>query len=467
MEVLKKNILYQWSYQILAIILPLITAPYISRILGAGNIGVYSYQLSIVNYFMLFAMLGVNTYGNRCIAQVKEDYDHLCRTFTEIFTAQVMTSLLAVLAYCIYVLTHREYQIVAAIQIIYVAGCIFDINWLYFGLENFRLTAIRSFIVKIVTAVCIFTFVRCETDLIKYVLIMALGTVISQCILWYSFPRYVRFVKISFKEVKRHYKGILILFIPTIATSVYKLMDKIMLGTITEMPEVGYYENSEKIINLLLSFIISVGTVMLPRISSLVAQKKDKEARRYIDTTMEAVILVSAAMAFGIISVSKEFIPIFLGEGFERCVPVLNILAFSVIFSSAAQVIRTQYLIPHNMDLQYSFSLAAGAVVNFIVNCILIKPFGAVGTAVGTLVAEGVVCTVQFVIVSKKLDICMYFHRIMVFLSMGLIMSFVIRGIDGFSNIFLQLTVKVIAGAVVYIGLSLLYFRKRIKKNRK
>ena len=460
---MKKNLIYQWSYQILAIILPIITTPYISRVLGVDNIGIFSYQYAIINYFMLFAMLGVNTYGNRYIAQHKDDYDDLCNAFSEIYFAQAAVSAFVTVIYIIYTIAFSKYPVVAAVQSIYVVGCIFDINWLYFGLEQFKVTVLRNFVVKLITVLCIFVFVKNSEQLNRYVFVMALGTIISQCIMWFSLKSYVKLRRVSFHNISRHYKGLLILFIPAIATSVYKLMDKIMLGSITTVTEVGYYENSEKIINLLLSFLASIGTVMLPRISNMVANGEKKQVKKYIDLSMEFVMLVAIGMAFGLVAVANEFVPLFFGDGFEKCVDVISVLSLSIIFSASAQIVRTQYLIPHNKDFEYTFSLIVGAVVNVIANYIFIGKYGAMGAAVGTLMAEFSVCLFQFIFASKAISSIKYIFQSLLFCLMGLTMYLVIGKLS-FQNLFLSLIIKVVIGGITYCILAVifLYLKHRI-----
>lgn len=185
MSSLKKNLIYQTVYQILTIVLPLITAPYVSRVLGPGNIGIYSYTYSIAYYFVLFAMLGINNYGNRIIAQVRDDRDLLNKTFSNLFAVHAIVSSIMIILYILYCFIFiKEYKIYMIIQGIYIISALFDINWFYFGIEKFKLTVTRNTIIKIVTVICTFIFVKSENDLWIYILILALGSFISQSIVW-------------------------------------------------------------------------------------------------------------------------------------------------------------------------------------------------------------------------------------------------------------------------------------------
>lgn len=460
---MKRNILYQWSYQILTLIIPFVTVPYISRLLGAGGIGIYSYHYSIVNYFMLFAMLGINTYGNRSIAKARDNKTWINSTFSEILCVQIISSSIMTILYIVYICMYSTNKNIAAIQLIYMIGCMCDINWFYFGIEAFKVTVMRNFVVKIVTVISIFTFVRSCSDIYTYTVIMAIGTVISQSIMWMQLPKYAQLVKVQIGvAIKKHAVGILILFIPTIATSVYKIMDKLMLGNMVGMLEVGYYENSEKIITIINSFILSVGTVMLPQISNMVVSGKRKEIKRYTDSTMEICIMISVALAFGLVAISDEFVILFLGSGFEKCVRLIKILAVTLVFTACSNVIRTQYLIPYDKDRELSLSLILGAVINIIINLILIPKYYAVGAAIGTMAAEIIVCVVQFYYMSKQYKVFHYIKNLIFYMVKGTIMYCILIFVPYTYNRLVTMGLKIIIGIMVYGALTFGVYR--IKK---
>ena len=223
----KKNFIYNLSYQILIMILPLITTPYISRVIGAEGIGIQSYTYSIANYFVLFAMLGINNHGNRSIAMVKNNQEKLNKTFTSIYLIQAVMSIIMIVFYIIYIIFFvKSYKIIFVIQLSYIIGALFDINWFFFGMEQFKITVTRNTIIKLMSVMSIFIFVKSENDLYLYSLILALGTLISQLILWNFIGKYVKFTKVKFDDVKEHVIPMLVLFIPAISVSIYKIMDK-------------------------------------------------------------------------------------------------------------------------------------------------------------------------------------------------------------------------------------------------
>lgn len=466
---IKKNFLYNISYQILVMILPLITAPYISRIIGAVGIGVYSYTYSVANYFVLFAMLGLNNYGNRSIAAVRDDKERLNETFSEIYTLQIVTTLIMIIFYFIFVtLVDSIDQKITLIQAVFIISALLDINWLFFGLEQFKLTVTRNMIIKILTVICIFIFVKNSGDLWIYTVIMAGGTLLSQSMLWAFLKKYVSFKRPTLNGIIRHIKPNLILFIPVIAVSIYKIMDKIMLGSMTTMTQVGYYENSEKIIGIPMGIITALGVVMLPRMTNLTANGNFDTAKKYIEISLKFIMFLAIGITLGLSGVSRQFIPLFFGEEFVNAVPVVSVLAFTVLFISWANVIRTQYLIPQKMDAIYIKSTGLGAIINVIVNLLLIPSCGATGAAIGTIFAEAAVASYQTWKVRNELEINKYFKNSCIYIVPGVVMYLIIILVGQIEvNSFISILLQISIGGITYVvlsGLSLFLFDSQFKE---
>lgn len=359
---LKLNIIYSTVYQVLVLIIPLITAPYVSRVLGATNLGIYSYTQAFANYFVLFAMLGVANYGNRSIAQVRDDSKLLSRTFWEIYSFQIFVTIIISIIYLIYCFVAvSQNRIIYLLQFLYVVSAGFDINWFFFGIEKFKLTVTRNIIIKIINAVLIFALVKERSDLSIYTLIMSLGTLVSVVILIPFLMRYVSFEKIEVKNVLKHIKPNLILFIPVIAISLYNIMDKLMLGYLSTADEVAFYSNAEKIAQLPNSIIMAVGNVLMPRMSNLIATGEKEKSSKLFDKSMTFMIVSSVLLAFGMASVSKVFAPWFYGEEFARCGLFILWLCPTIVFKSIAGSVRTQLIIPMERDKVYILSVSVGA----------------------------------------------------------------------------------------------------------
>lgn len=469
MSNIKRNFVYNTLYQLLAIFLPLVTAPYLARVIGAEGTGIYQYYFSISKYFVLFSMMGINNYGNRTIARIRDDKELLAKTFTSIYILQVSLHLITILLYCIYCAFVLKNSM-AFLLTIYVISSLFDINWFFFGMEEFRITVIRNAVIKLLSVACILIFVKASTDVWKYGLIMVSSFLLSQMSLWPFVRKFTRFTRVTFSEVVSHLKPNLILFIPVIAVSLYKTMDKVMLGAMTTYKQVGFYDNCESLISIPMVIVQSLGTVMLPKMSNLFAFRNGMDiGKRYIHYSVVFVVFLAGSISFGIMSVSKEFVPLFYGPGFEQCITILLVLCPSCIFTGIANVIRTQFLIPQKRDKEYIFSVSLGAVVNLIINYILIPKYSAFGAAIGTLVAEGVVCVYQVITVRKEIHLKSIMEDSLPLLFTSIAMFLILYNINGiFDNKLLNVFLKVVIGVVLYIviGVLCILMRNRIVKNR-
>lgn len=453
MNKMKKNIGYQTVYQLLATLLPLITAPYLSRVFGAENLGIFSFTTSVVSYFTLFAMLGFMNYGTRTIASKKDNKEDRDRTFWEIYFIQLITSSLSFVLYFLYVVyICRENQNIATIQGVAIISCFLDINWFFFGIEEFELTVKRNIIIKLTSVTLILLLVKERSDLPLYTFIMVGSAALSQLILWFYLRKRVKFYKINVSKAFRHLKPIIVLFVPIMAMSVYQVMDKTMLGLMSTHAESGYYFNSDSIVNVPVSILTGFGTVLMPRISSLIHEDNQKEADAMFLVGMRGVILIASALSLGIASVAKEFTPIFFGPGYEPCVKLIICFSPILIIKGYSDAIRSQYLIPNQLDFIYIYSVFIGAIVNLIFNPLLIPRLGALGAVIGTLFAEISACIAQYFMVRKRIDYKFALLKSGAYILSGLIMVFAVRIV---ANILkggiVSLLVEIFIGALVYI----------------
>lgn len=459
---LRKNYLYNVLYQILNVITPLFTAPYLARVLGPGKIGVYSYSYSIAYYFMMFSMLGINTYGNRTCAMIRSDKERLSKTFSEIYCLQALLTVVCLAFYFIRLpFVSNETQVITIIMTMFILSAGFDINWFFFGLEEFKLTTRRNIIIKVISTICIFIFIRSSNDLPIYTFIMAGGNLLTQLVMWPYLRRYIKFSFPKAIEVGKHLRPNLVLFLPVIAVSLYKMMDKVMLGNISTMNEVGYYENAEKLINIPLGFINALGVIMLPRMSNLSSQKEKKQSELLLDNSFLFVSFLSVALTFGMMSIADEFVPLFFGENFAPAIRLVKWIAPTMIFFSYANVIRTQYLLPNKQDKAYIISVFIGAGVNLIFNGLMIPQYGAFGAVLGTLLAEANVCLTQMYFVRKQLSLVKYVKWGFVFVLFGLVMMWSVRKASSmFENLWGSVVFEVFIGGIVYVCLSVVYLWK-------
>lgn len=453
-----KNFLFNTVYQLLTFIIPLITTPYISRVLGVENVGIYSYTYSVVYMFMLAGMLGINNYGNRSIAAVRDDKEQMSRSFASIYLLQLGVCLVALIGYSIYLVFFcKEYKTIAVIQGLFLLSVCFDINWFYFGIEKFKLTIFRNLIIKLSSLALIFIFVKTRYDLPIYTFIMAGATLFSQLCLAVILPRYVVFVRISIKDITSHIKGVLVLFIPVLAFGIYKVMDKTMLGTLSNVTELGFYENAEKLLNIPLAVVTALGTVMLPRMSYLVSVN-DNGYRATIEKSMTLAMKMSTVMCCGLILIANEVVVVLFGTEFLGSAGILKLLAITLLASAWANVIRTQYLIPLKKDRTYIFSTLWAAVLNFILNAIFIKKLGGVGACIGTIAAEYFVALYQTVATRKELYYKIFLNNALddFMKSIGMVVVAYFLTISIANDIY-RLLGKILISIVLFIALNRTY----------
>lgn len=461
----KQNYIYNVLYQLLIIILPLITAPYLSRVIGPTSSGIFSYVYSYVYYFMIFSMLGINNYGNREVAKNRDNKENLSKVFSEIYFIQFLMTFISMLIYITFLIfIDYEFKTIAWIQSIFLISVLFDVNWFFQGLEEFKIIVLRNAFIKIITFIFILLLVKSPNDLWIYTCIMSISTVISQLLIWPFLFKKVTFQKFNLKKSLKHLKKIMILFIPIIAISIYQIMDKIMLGLISNVTEVGYYEYAEKIVAVPLSLMIALGTVMMPRMSNLLSNGKKEECEKYIEITMKFQMFLAFALTFGIIAISDLFIPIYLGNNFINCSAITIVLVCYLPFTAWQTVLRTLFLIPSGMDKQYILSTIGGAIANLITNIIFIPRFGGIGAALGTVIAEFVAMLIITYSLRKELPIKKYFYEILPFFGKALIMFVLVYIIRYTSiNIIYKLCVQIFLGILAYYVLNIKYIKNVIK----
>ena len=355
---IKKNYLYNLMYQLLIIISPIITTPYLARVLGPKGTGIYSYTISVVTYFILFGSLGTSLYGQREIAYNQSNKAERDKIFWELVLFRLVTMGIVCIIYFFTFTLNGEYMQYYQILLLELIANFLDINWFFLGLENFQKIVTKNFILKILSIILIFLFIKDSNDVNKYLFIYALTTFLSNFVLWFGLKKNVS--KIDWKNIHifKHLKYILILFIPQIAVHIYTILDKVMLGVIfNDMEEVGYYEQSQKIIRLLLTLITSLGAVMLPRIANLFAENKEDEIKKYMDNSLKFVFILAFPLIFGIISVADSFVPLFFGKGYDKVIIIMQILSPIVLFVGLSNVIGNQYLLTTKNQGKYTFSL--------------------------------------------------------------------------------------------------------------
>lgn len=452
MKNIKKNYLYNLLYQILTLIIPLITTPYVSRMLRAEAIGEYSYSYSIVYYFMLAAILGTTTYAEREISFYQDNIIKRSTRFWDLFFLRCITSSICTVVYALFVGFVCKDKIMASIVSLNIISVAFDTVWLFQGMEEFGRITLRNTIIKVVTVALIFVFVHNEGDLYIYAIIMSISPMISAASLLPFIRAYVN--KPEWEQIRpfTDFKNIILLFIPTIAISIYTVLDVTMLGIFTTTKvENGYYELATKMSKTALTVVTSLGTVMIPRISYYFEKKQTKLINEYMLKSYQFALLLGLPICFGLIGISDNLVPWFYGEGYDKVSVLLKVSGFLVIAIGLSNITGLQYLVPTKQQNKLTKSVCTGALVNIVLNAILIPKWYSVGAAIASVIAEFSVTFVQFVYVKDQFNLKQVAKLVPRYFVASMMMLLLLKAEDivlqpGIFNTMLM----VVSGAVTY-----------------
>ena len=461
-----KNYLWNVSYQLFVILVPMITMPYISRVLGPNGVGVNSYTNSIAQYFILFGSIGIALYGNRQIAFVRDDRNALTRTFWDLTALRFVTILISLIVYVFYLMLVHKYRNYLMIQGIMILAAAFDISWFFMGIENFRVTVLRSTFVKIFSLILIFVFVRTRADTGMYIFILGISTLLGNLTL---FPYLKEFIDIpKFKEINifKYVRPSIELFIPQVAIQVYLVLNKTMLGSLVNVNASGFYDNTDKIIRIVLAVVTATGTVLLPHIANQFSRGDLQGLKRVFKMSFDFVTLVTIPLVFGVASIAHKFAILYFGDEFAIVGEVLVIECIAALFISWDNALGQQYLLPTNQTRKYTRAVIVGAVVNIVFNIPLILAFGVVGSMWATVLSEVAVTALMLVQMRDEFNLSELFRDFPKIFFAGLIMYVSVRLLDSRLGISWGAVIcEILMGCTIYVILILL-LRPRILKRR-
>lgn len=450
---LKKNFIMNFIKILVNLIFPLITFPYISRILLPEGIGRVTFVQSINNYFLLFINLRIPLYGIREIARVRNNKLEESKVFSEILSLNILTTIIGIIFYFIFYqlnIIKDDKEIFLIFSIVLLLN-FFSVDWFFQGIEDYKYITIRTIIIKIISFIFLIIFVKEKSDIYKYVIIVVFSLVGSN---FFNIIRALKIVKLELKElnIKRHLKGILIIFSMNLAISIYTNLDSVMLGSYGSKYALGIYSAASKIIHLILGIITSLGAVLLPRISSYISEKKEEEIKIILEKTFSFLIALIIPSIIGLYFTGNEIIRLFAGKEYIEAVITLRILSFIILFIGFSNFVGIQILYPRGEEKKVFYSVLIGAIVNFSLNLYLIPKYLQNGAAIATCIAELMVIVVQIYLGSKYLNFKMFnwnnFKFIISSCAMGIILYFVQ---DLKLNILINLIIKIIFGIGSYI----------------
>lgn len=454
---IKKNYIFNLSYQILQLLTPLITAPYLSRVLGGDGIGTASYAESILSYFLLFASLGIGIHGQREISYVQDDLKKRSLVFWNTKLLSLCTSLTSLAAYLVFAMTQKN-RVIYLILSLGLLSSMADVTWFFHGMEEFGKIVLRNAIIKLINVGYIFLMIRSPGDLPLYVLSHVLFGFIGNLSLWGYLPRYI--IRVPLRELHpfRDIRMILTLFLPTVAIQIYTVLDKTMIGVITQDAfQNGYYEQALKISKMTLTAATSITAVMIPRIGYYFEKNNRTEVIRLICQSFRFLWLLGIPLCMGLVVVADNFVPWFFGAGYEDVAKLLKILAFLIPLIGTSGIIGTQYWVPTKRHNLMTKTVVLGACVNFFMNIVLIRLLQSTGAALASVAAECAVTISQLYLVRKELPLYKIFRDSLNYvISVGVMTVFLKILGDFLAPSILNTVAMVASGAVIYFSVLVL-----------
>lgn len=461
---LKINAIFNSLYQILNLIVPLITAPYISRVLGPENNGIYSYYYSIVTYFVLFATFGFNEFGTKYIAEVRENKSERSKRFFAIYTSKLIIGSLTLIAYLIMIISLYLNDIPSLVLYLlfslFVISTVFDPTFYFQGKENFVSICIRNSLIRLLTMICIFCFVRAENGLFTYTLIMSCGQLLSILIMFLSFSKgEIKFTKPNYLDIKLSFRNSLNYFLPALAVTLFYSLNQTLLGLFGyEGAESGFFSQASKIVTILQTLVGSIGIIILSRMSYLFSLNNVEEIKKKIKKIFQAFWSCALPITFGLCAIANVFVPLFLGEGYDKSIISVYIMAPVIIFSPLNTLFGNIYFRPTNQIKKQTIIIFIACILNIAI-CVILIPFSqSFGASIGRLVAELVQTPLLMFYSYKFISLKDVFkpalkpliNSIIMFLCVFLFLYYVDL------NVYLQILISLIIGVASYFLLEIL-----------
>lgn len=394
MASIKRNFAYNVLLNLSRVIFPLITAPYISRVFEPDGIGLFNFANTYTGYFALFAVLGIPTYGIREVAKIHEDKNRLSRLVSELISVSfiatfIVTSIYVASIFLIGQLDENRMLFLVTGFLLYLAPL--RIDWYYSGLEQFKYITLRTVIIRTISIVCMFVFVRTKSDLLVYVILNVGGTICGD--VW-SYAKLLQSgirPQLTFVGLKKHLSPLFILFASSVAVSIYTVLDTLMLGFMTDYREVGFYNNAIHLSKAVLSIVASLSAVAIPKMSQYYMAKEFDRINNLANISFLLVSFIAFPAAVGLSCLAPTFVPLFFGAEFVGTIIPLMILSLLIVVIGLNNISCIQILVGLGYDKLFCYSVLIGTISNFLLNLILIPVWGANGASIASVCAETLV----------------------------------------------------------------------------
>ena len=449
---LKLNFVMNAILTMSSFIFPLISFPYVSRILLPEGTGKVSFATSLIAYFTMFAQLGIPTYGVRACARVRDDRKELTRTAQELLIINLVmtvlshTALILALVFVPRLRQERSLYLLVSLSMLFTT---IGMEWLYKALEQYTYITVRSIVFKLVALLSMFALIHSKEDYVIYGGITIFASSASGIFNFFHARRFISLRPVGGYHFKPHLKAVAVFFAMACASTVYTNLDTVMLGFMTSDETVGYYNAAVRIKSILVSIVTSLGAVLLPRASYYVEHGQMDEFRKITRKALNFVFLAAVPMMLYFILFAKEGIFLLSGENYAGSVIPMQWIMPTLLFIGLSNVLGIQILVPLGRERVVLWSIVAGAVVDVVLNIVLIPAFGATGAAAATSAAELVVLAVQFVVLGKEAGTAfsaVSYFKLLAALAAGVCLSVWV------SNLGLGSFVTLLISAVLFFG---------------
>ncbi len=453
-----RNYLYNAAYQLLVILTPIITAPYLARVLGADQLGIYGYVNSSGNIITTCTLLGIFAYGNRQTAYVRDNRKELTETFWEIEFTRLLLGICGTAVYIIYTLFNKDFKLFFILYYPYILAQFIDCTWIYVGLEDMKPAVVKNFVTRVLNVIGIFVLVKKKEDLWIYILLLALTALVTNIAAYSQLGKYIGKPCGNIRRFTVHIRNSIYLFLPQVAALFYLQVDKVMLQWITGVSsQVSFYDHAEKLINIPLSLISVMSTVMMPRIANEFKNKNRDQIEILLNKAGRFALFAAFPMMFGLACIADKFIPWYLGAEFAPVASAMVVLSPIVILNSLSGISGQQYFTATNQIKILMRAYVSAALLNVIVNGILIPGHGYMGAAVATVGSSLISTVLQYYYLNRQVEVTGLVRYGIRYLAASIVMAVVIYlPTRGMSASVKTTAFQIMAGIVVYLALMLL-----------
>lgn len=405
---IKKSFIFNVILKVVSLIIPLLTAPYLSRVLMPEGIGEYSYAFSIAYYFVLIISFGFTDYGTQEISKRRNDKSDYSSAFWSIFASRILLMLFSSVIFVLLTLvgtfgsSPNSVVFLSFLPLLIGTGC--DITFFFQGVEKFKFISLSTVFFKILSVILIFILVKTKNDLALYVLIQSSVDFFVSLASWYYIRTYISLPRNGVHINKKVFRGALIYFLPTVAVSLYTMVDRTMIGILSSKTELAFYQQAYRIEEIPCNMVNAISPIMLSRIVYLIKNKEEEEIQKKIKKLFDLMALIVCPCMAGLYVIANDFIPFFFGADYAPATITLYILAPQILITTISNNIRNVYYAPKNKLNILTLILFSGSILNLLLNYILIPKAGANGAAFASVIAELLICILIIYYSKSEID---------------------------------------------------------------